>query len=227
VPLHVTPPTRRLLREDVHSRLLNAIIDGTLAPGEQLRDTELAAWLGVSRTPVREALLRLRQTGLVHSAPGRSTWVAVLDPQAIREAHSVVAVMHQVAAWEGVPRLGVADIEEMRLANRRFADALRHGDVPAALSADDDLHAVPVRASGNHAVISVLEQFTPAIRRVELTRFSSVAARGSIALHTKFIDLAARGDARGAAEVSYYTWQTLEPLLDALPGVGVPAPPTS
>ena len=59
------PPSyrRSLLRDDVFARLRDAIVDGTFAPGEQLRDLELADWLGVSRTPVREALLRLRRPG--------------------------------------------------------------------------------------------------------------------------------------------------------------------
>src|SRR5918995_4693948 len=56
---------RSLLRDDVYARLRDAIVDGTLLPGERLRDLDLAAWLGVSRTPVREALLRLGQAGLV------------------------------------------------------------------------------------------------------------------------------------------------------------------
>ena len=78
------PPTdpgfdRSLLRDDVYRRLRDAIVDGTFAPGEQLEDLELAAWLGVSRTPVREALLRLTHTGLVLAQPGRSTIVGTLD----------------------------------------------------------------------------------------------------------------------------------------------------
>ncbi len=59
-PLHVRPA---LLRYTVHDRLRDAIVDGTLAPGEVVRDAELATWLGVSRTPVREALLRLADAG--------------------------------------------------------------------------------------------------------------------------------------------------------------------
>ena len=56
---------RSLLRDDVHRRLRDAIVDGTFLPGEQLKDGDLAEWLGVSRTPVREALLRLGASGLV------------------------------------------------------------------------------------------------------------------------------------------------------------------
>ena len=73
IPKSSARADRRLLRDDVYGQLRDAIIDGTLEPGEQLRDAELATWLGVSRTPIREALLRLGQTGLVVAQPGRST----------------------------------------------------------------------------------------------------------------------------------------------------------
>ena len=92
--LHIAPvpaetlPRRALLREDVLARLRDAIVDGTLAPGEQLRDGDLAAWLGVSRTPVREALLELGRAGLVRAVPGRSTAVAPVDAAAVRDAQA-------------------------------------------------------------------------------------------------------------------------------------------
>ena len=89
-PLDPAPVRTSLLRDTVHGRLRDAIVDGTLAPGEVVRDTELATWLGVSRTPVREALLRLGETGLVRAAPGRSTVVAEIDLAEVREAHAVV-----------------------------------------------------------------------------------------------------------------------------------------
>ena len=76
------PLPRSLLRDDVYVRLRDAIVDGRFTPGEQLRDGDLAQWLGVSRTPVREALLRLAQAGLVVAAPGRSTTVSTLDARA-------------------------------------------------------------------------------------------------------------------------------------------------
>jgi DNA-binding GntR family transcriptional regulator len=65
------PVDRSLLRDGVYQRLRDAIVDGTFQPGEQLKDGELAEWLGVSRTPVREALLRLGGSGLVVALPGQ------------------------------------------------------------------------------------------------------------------------------------------------------------
>ena len=204
-----------MLRDDVHQRIRDAIVDGTLQPGEQLRDAELATWLGVSRTPIREALLRLQRAGLIVSAPGRSTTVSSLDVRATRDAQSVVAALHELAVRQAVEVLTAADLDRMRAANRRFAEALKAGDAEAALLADDELHAVPVAAASNSAIEEVLAQYTPVLRRVERLRFSSLAGRASVALHEELIERCAAGDVDAAAAVSGRTWQTLEPLLDA------------
>lgn len=214
VPSPRPPLARALLRDDVYRRVRDAIVDGTLAPGEQLRDQELAAWLGVSRTPVREALLRLQQAGLVSSLPGRSTTVASLDTRAARDAQAVVAQMHRLAVHDAVGQLTADDLGRMRAANLRFKAALEAGDAEAALDADDELHAIPVAAAGNAALAAVLDQFTPVLRRVERLRFRSLSGRGSVALHARLIDLCEAGDREAAADVSHETWQTLTPLLD-------------
>jgi DNA-binding GntR family transcriptional regulator len=181
---------RSLLRDDVYRRLRDAIVDGTFTPGEQLKDLELAAWLGVSRTPVREALLRLAQGGLVLAQPGRSTVVSPLDARDVRDARDVVAAMHEVAVREAVPLLTEADLAAMRDANRRFATAVGSGDVESAVRADDELHGVLVRIARNRALETVLEQFTPAVRRAERLRLTSPRSRESV---TRRADLALRG----------------------------------
>src|SRR5687767_11839445 len=176
VPDSPAPLRPTLLRDSVHDRLRDAIVDGTLAPGEVVRDTELATWLGVSRTPVREALLRLGETGLVRAAPGRSTVVAEIDLAEVREAHAVVATMHRLAVAEAVGRLTPADLRAMREANARFAAAVDAHDTDAALAADDDFHLVTVEASTNRALATVLDQFGPVVRRLERLHFASLAA---------------------------------------------------
>ncbi|WP_394255868.1 GntR family transcriptional regulator [Pseudoclavibacter helvolus] len=90
--------TRTLLRDRAYEVLRDAIVDGTLAPGEQLREHELQEWIGVSRTPVREALMRLERAGLVSTRPGHSTSVVPLDDVRVDEAVPVVAAMHALAA---------------------------------------------------------------------------------------------------------------------------------
>lgn len=209
IPTDAPALDRRLLRDDVFRRLRDAIVDGTFAPGEQLRDVELATWLGVSRTPVREALLRLAESGLVESQPGRSTTVSSLDLRAIRDARNVVAAMHEVAVREAVPRLTKHDIRTMRDANRRFRAAVEAGDLEAAIHADDELHGVLVSAASNRAVVAVLDQFTPLLRRSERLRFASFDGGGSIARHEELIRLCAAGDTNGAAAVAFGTWDSL------------------
>ena len=209
IPDQRTPIDRRLLREEVYGQLRDAIVDGTLAPGEQLKDLELAEWLGVSRTPVREALLRLAEAGLVIATPGRSTVVSSVDLRAVREARDVVAAMHSLALREAVGQLTRADLQRMREANRRFKQALRDGDVEAALRADDDLHGVPVAVAGNTALSSVLEQFTPVLRRAERLRFSTLDGRASVRRHDDLIRLCEAGDVDEAAAAAFDTWHSL------------------
>jgi len=209
IPADAPAIDRRLLRDDVYGRLRDAIVDGTFAPGEQLRDLELAEWLGVSRTPVREALLRLAEAGLVVTRPGRSTTVSSLDERAVRDARDVVAAMHEVAVREAVGLLTAADLATMREANRRFGSAIEEGDVDAALRADDELHGVLVAVAANRALTAVLDQFTPVVRRAERLRFSSVDGRASLERHDNLIRLCAAGDAEGAAAVAFDTFHSL------------------
>lgn len=209
IPAESATVPRSLLRQEVFGRLRGAIEDGTFAPGEQLRDQDLAEWLGVSRTPVREALLRLADVGLVVARPGSSTIVSPLDVRAVRDARDVVAAMHEAAVRSAVGTLSRADLTEMRAANRRFRVALRQGDVSAALAADDDLHAVPVRVAGNKALAAVLDQYTPVLRRAERLRFSTLNGRGSVARHDDLIARCAAGDAPGAADNAFDTWHSL------------------
>ena len=200
---------RRPLRVDVHSRIRDAIVTGSLAPGTQIKDVELAAELGVSRTPVREALLRLAESGLVELRAGRSTVVSPLDARRVREARDVVAAMHRLAVQESAGKLTEAQLTAMREANARFRAAVDAGDVRAALAADDELHDIPVQAAGNRVIADVLEQLTPVLHRAELLRFASVEGRTSADRHDHLIHACAVGDALAAADVAYETWHSL------------------
>jgi DNA-binding GntR family transcriptional regulator len=199
---------RSLLRDDVYGRLRDAIVDGSFAPGEQLRDGELAEWLGVSRTPVREALLRLGASGLVVAIPGRSTTVTAIDARSVRDARDVIAAMHSLAVRQVSGHLSGDDLERMRDANRRFASAVSAGDVDAALDADEQLHRIPVAALGNRAVEAVIDQFDPLVRRAERLRFSQ-DGHASVELHARLIDLLEAGEVEDAAAVAFGIWHSL------------------
>jgi DNA-binding GntR family transcriptional regulator len=204
---------RSLLRDDVYQSLRDAIVDGTFEPGERLRDQELETWLGVSRTPIREALLRLGRAGLIVAKPGRATFVAPSDPVSVGNAQQVASAIHELAARLAVPRLTGADFDELDEANERFARALDRGDVDGALTADDDFHDVLVRSSANPLIAEMLENVTPLIRRAERQRFASLAGRESVAQHRRIVELCRAGDAQGAAALIRENWLSLNPQL--------------
>ena len=213
VPAASPVQARQLLRDSVFVRIRDAIIDGTLEPGERLVDGELSGWLGVSRTPIREALARLETAGLVETKPGRYTIVSPVDPRTLADAQVVTAAMNELAVRTAVPLLTVADLAGMRSANEAFAAALQSGDVGAAVEADDAFHRVAVDRLGNEAVRAVLDQYTPVLRRVEHIRFASLGGRDSVAQHARIIAFAEAGDAEAAAIQTRQNWLTLDPHL--------------
>jgi DNA-binding GntR family transcriptional regulator len=208
------PIRRTLLRESAYAAIRDAIVRGELAPGASVRDAELAARLGLSRAPVRDALSRLADEGLVETKPQSYTRVTPLDPRDVRDAAAVVRAMHELAARAAVPRLGPGDVAAMRAANRSFAAAVRAGQVDAALAADDELHGVLVRVAANRAAAATIERYTPLIRRLERLRFAPASGGRSAALHDELIGACAAGDAEAAAGVTARIWRSLEDLAD-------------
>jgi DNA-binding GntR family transcriptional regulator len=214
VPKRRAETSRTLLRDQAYVRLRDAILDGTLEPGEQLKDAEIAEWLGLSRTPIREALARLEEYGLVETAPNRYTRVTPLSAGDARDGFTVVAALHSLAARLGVPRVAESELAAMRKANEDFAAALRAVDVDRALAADDRFHDVLVHASANREIARSLERLMPKVRRLERARFASLAGRRSVEAHHRIIELCARGKADQAAEAVRENWLTLGALID-------------
>jgi len=165
VPFTPLDPRGTVLGDEVYSRLGEAILDGTLAPGERLRDHELAERLGVSRTPVREALQRLELTGIVEVAPNRYTRVTAPNDKV--QADVFEFVVHLMGS---TVRMAVA-----RCSDEELADALIDADAMVAASRADDNAALAdashaffakmTRASGNLAIIRVMREAEIAIRR--------------------------------------------------------------
>jgi DNA-binding GntR family transcriptional regulator len=210
VPRTAAPP-RTLLRDRALDALRAAIVDGTLEPGERLVDAELCAWLGVSRTPVREALAQLEKTGLVQIRPGSRTVVSPLDVRAAVEAQAVAASMHELAARAAVPLLTEAHLAAMESANADFKAALAGGEVDAAIAADDAFHRVFVELAANRRLASILDDVTPLLRRMERARFAALAGRTSVAQHHSIVEQGRAGDAEGAAATTRANWLTLRP----------------
>jgi DNA-binding GntR family transcriptional regulator len=206
VPQQRRAVERRLLRDDAYSALCDAIVSGILAPGEQLHDAELCAWLGLSRTPVRDALARLEDEGLVETAPQRFTRVAPLAPRDAEDAFTVLASLHALAAELGTPRLDRSDVQRLRDENRSFLEGLTKRDPHMAYAADERFHDVLVSASANPEIGRMLARLAPRLHRLEHLHTGVLPGRRSVAQHEAIISRAAAGDARGAGSATRENW---------------------
>jgi DNA-binding GntR family transcriptional regulator len=203
------PVGRVLLRDRATERIRAAIVAGDLAPGAVIKDADLAARLGLSVAPVRAALARLADEGLVEAKPQSHTRVTPLVVRQVRAAAAVVRAMHELAAREAAGRTTDDDVTAMRAANERFAAAVTNGDVDAAIAADDDLHGVLLRRAGNAALAATVERFTPAIRRLERLRFTAAGAHPSVVLHERLIAACAHSDVDAAVATTTEIWTAL------------------
>jgi DNA-binding GntR family transcriptional regulator len=206
------------LRDRAYRMLRDAIVTGELPPGSVIRDAELAERVGLSRTPVREALARLADDGLVETKPHAWTRVTPLGLREVRDAVVVVRAMHELAVRLAVPLMTERHHDLMRAANERFAAALDAGDVQAAIDADDALHDVPVAVLANQALAATIERQLPLIRRLEKARFGSLLGRRSIGFHDQLIDACEDGDVETAVAITTRIWTTLIELFDAEEG---------
>jgi DNA-binding GntR family transcriptional regulator len=207
---------RTLLRDTAYEVIRDAIVRADIPPGAVVSNSAVAEQLGLSRAPVRDALARLADEGLVETKPQSYTRVTPLALKEVRDAAEVVRAMHELAARTAVPLLTAGHIEAMREANRRFEAATQAEDVDAALEFDDDLHGVLIGVCGNRAVAATVERYTPMIRRLERRQFSSARARRSVRRHDELIAACAAGDAGQAIQVTARIWRSLEDLADDL-----------
>jgi DNA-binding GntR family transcriptional regulator len=153
-------------RLEVYSALRGAIVRGDLFPGAQLSENALAAEMGVSRTPIREALARLRDDRLVEIVPQLGTFVAriseqgVADAQFIREALECAAIRH---ATQRATSDDIADLEANLEDQGRAGEA---GDLEAFYLLDDAFHRGLTDLSGHPTVWSVSERAKSHLNRV-------------------------------------------------------------
>jgi DNA-binding GntR family transcriptional regulator len=205
----LAPVDRVLLRDVALTRIRAAIVTGVLAPGAVVKDAELARDLGLSVAPVRAALARLADEGLVEAKPQSHTRVTPLRMREVRDAAVVVRALHELATREAVPAVTPEDVAAMRQADARFAAAVAAGDLEAALDADDDLHGVLLDRCGNAALTATLARLTPTVRRLERARFATAHGRESVELHDRLIAACAATDVDAAVATTTEIWTAL------------------
>jgi len=208
----------RSMRYDVLHQLRNAILDGTLKPGARLNESEIARQMGISRGPVREAILALEQEGLVTTVHWRGSYVAEIDLEAFRELVELRILLETYAAKMATRRCtpgGCAELErlidEMRAANAA-------GDIDDVIDHDLDFHHTICRLSGNRLLLRAWEQLSGRLRlAILLSLEQGYDAGGMIETHPPVVEAMQRGDAELAAErLNQRTWEAAESILAKL-----------
>ena len=186
------------LVDRVYRSLLDAISEGSLAPGERITQEEIAQQLAVSRQPVLQALRLLKKDGFVQDAPGRGLQVVPLDPAAIRDIYQVRGALDALAARLAAGRrFRIAP--EVLEAGRAAA---RGDDVPAMIDADLAFHQAIYEAAGNPLIGASAQLHWRHLKRVMGAVLQEMRQREAVwDEHQAIADAIAAGDAERAGRL--------------------------
>ena len=158
------------LRELVFENIRQAIVKGIFAPGERLMEIQLADDLGVSRTPVREAIRKLELEGFVVMIPRRGTYVSDLSIKDINEVYEVRTALDVLAAELAAERITEEELEEMERLLVEIGEYIEIYDMDKIVEADSKFHDILYRASRNERLVGIINNL-----REQLTRFRSLS----------------------------------------------------
>ncbi len=177
------------IRETVFLNLRKMILDGTFQPGEKLNEKVVASELGVSRTPIREAMYKLEQEGLVKIVPRKYTEVIGITDESISEIHRIRAALEPIAAYEAVNNLTQEEINELERLWFLSKEYFQSNDINNLMKTNDQFHSIISEASRLPKVVNILRNMHD---YVEVFRYSFMSrpelAERSINEHKKILD---------------------------------------
>lgn len=202
-PQGIGEPASGDASDRVYAELLGRISGGEFAAGERLFEQALAQDLGVSRTPVRDALKRLAAEGLVDTAPHKGAQVVSFTAEDTAELYELRAQFEPVACRLAVPRLGEEDLAELEELDRRMQEIVAQGRDPAELTAlNNAFHAVFVERCGNrHLAIALQALFRPAIVTRTFSQYAPRSLERSMQAHQQLVEAAQARDGEWAEAV--------------------------
>ncbi len=177
------------LREIVFESLREAIIGGVLKPGERMMEIQLAEEMGVSRTPVREAIRKLELEGFVVMIPRKGAYVAGISLKDINDVFEIRAALEGLAAGLAAERMTEEELEQMERLLVRKAEIIENNDLESIVEVDTDFHATLYKASRNERLIQILNNLREQIQRFRTTSLA-VPGRMKDALeeHRKMVE---------------------------------------
>lgn len=178
-----------------------------MRPGEKLLDKELSETLGVSRTPVREALKRLEDKALVEASASRWTRVAEITIDEAELIYPIISTLESLAGSMAVTHLSAQDYKLMEKANMDLKEAMEARDPMKASSADAQFHDVYIKKSGNHYLVDILKDLKIKHRRLEVIYFGGCAcASVSLDEHCQIVDALRSKDVDLAVKLIKSNW---------------------
>jgi len=215
---HSQPIERRNLRDEVYRVLWRMIVHAEFEPGSKIAEEEVASALGVSRTPVREAMHRLEYEGLLTASPGQSSTVTTPTLEDLEEAYQVIAALEGLAVRLAVPNLTDDDLRRMEEITGAMAEHGRRGEVEELTEIDMQFHRLLHERARNRRLQRIASELRRQMERFEYAFFSSPSnAEASLKRHRKLVRILKRRDAMGAQRALEQQWdldrQTLRQML--------------
>ena len=168
------------LRDVVFNTLREAILHGELKPGERLMEISLANRLGVSRTPVREAIRKLELEGLVIMIPRKGAQVAQITEQDLNDVLEVRLGLEELAMQFACERIDEEHLQEIARAAQDFEDLMEEGDITDLAQADVHFHELIYQATQNQRLIQIINNLREQMYRYRIEYLKDVKARRSL-----------------------------------------------
>lgn len=160
------------LREKILETIRDAILKGSMKPGERVSEPELAERFGISRTPIREAFRQLESEGYLKVIPRKGAVVASLSERDIEEFYAIKIILEGFAAKMAAEKLSMKDIEKLESINQRLAQIAKDGDVKNFFRVHNEFHEVFIKAAGNERLYEMINQLVMKFKRLRLASLS-------------------------------------------------------
>ena len=212
IPTREKSESRLTAKALVFKTLREWIIDGTLQPGEQIYDQEIAKYFSVSRTPVREAMQLLADQKLIEIQPGKESRVAGFDYSEIEKSYVMLAVLHSLALKFSWDTLTEGDLKEMEEYNEALKNRRNSADLHKAQTLDTQFHDVVVRRAGNDFLANFCDVLHTQTMRIENLYFAEQDNyEESWQTHEKILEAIRARDLKTAQKAMQENWmKTIE-----------------
>lgn len=183
------------LRDVVFENLREAILEGKLRPGQRLMEVQLAEQLGVSRTPVREAIRKLELEGLVVMLPRKGAYVANMSLKDVIDVLEVRASLEGLSASLAAERITPEDIERLKKISEEFNKSTLESDIETLLKKDVEFHECIFRATNNKKLHQLINSLWEQVYRFRVTYISDYdSSKSIIEEHQNILNAIVSGD---------------------------------